>query len=365
MANVITHPTRIQKTRDVLIKIGVVSGVNRPTVEYKAGTNRTELYRIDSSKLAMYEFQGATTSSFQISDDETTYRFVGDSGWTDGVITNSRVQMSVTAYFLKNMSWVGTEEAPTYVNKPGTFDEGSGIVAQFKNNKDLEAWIEIYKLIDGIENGVLVYDVACFAGTLMNYQENYPADGLVECSFDVMSRGEAYMGLADYINPVRTGLPNRVILPSLPKFDDNGTLLRQVQAEVLLGSTTTVIPNSGGLTGVAPAQSNGLVFRYLGGGATPAPLAEVQAGEGLITKPRARIVKVADKSFVPAAVTVDATSASVTVTPVGNLESNTEYYAVVEDGGLLQRVDGAGVASLTGTPKPLPGLKTGIFTTAA
>lgn len=364
MANVITHPTRIQKTRDVLIKIGAVSGVNRPSVEYAAGTNKTEIYRLNSSKLAMYEFQGATTSNFQISDDETTYRFVGDSGWSDGVITNSRVQMSVTAYFLKNMSWVGSEQQPTYVNKPGTFDEGHSIVSQFKNNKDFEAWIEIYKLIDAIEGGTYVYDVAAFAGTLMNYQESYPADGLVECSFDVMSRGEAYMGLTEFINPVRTGLPNRVILPSLPTFDDNGALLRQVKAEVLVGSTTTVIPNSGGLTGVATAQTNGLVFSYEDGAATPGALTNVAAGEGTVTKPRARIVKVADKSFVPAAVTVDATNAQVVVTPSGALESATAYYAVVEDGALQQRVDATGASSLTGEFKPLAGLKTGIFTTA-
>jgi len=364
MANVITHPTRIQKSRDVLIKIGAVSGVNRPSVEYKDGTNKTELYRLNSSKLSMYEFQGATTSNFQISDDETTYRFVGDSGWSDGVITNSRVQMSVTAYFLKNMSWVGSEQQPTYVNKPGTFDEGHSIVSQFKNNKDFEAWIEIYKLIDAIEGGVYVYDVAAFAGTLMNYQESYPADGLVECSFDVMSRGEAYMGLGEFINPVRTGLPNRVILPSLPTFDDGGALLRQVKAEVLVGSTTTVIPNSGGLSGVATAQTNGLVFSYENGAATPAALTNVVAGDGTVTKPRARIVKVADKSFVPAAVTVDATNAQVVVTPSSTLESGAAYYAVVEDGALLQKVDAAGVSSSSGEAKPLAGLKTGIFTTA-
>ncbi len=363
MSNLITHPTRIQKTRDVLIKIGAVSGVNRPTVEYKEGTNRTEIYRINSSKLAMYEFQGATTSNYQISDDETTYRFIGDNGWTDGVITNSRVQMSVTAYFLKNMSWVGSEQQPTYVNKPGTFDEGHGIVSQFKNNKDFEAWIEIYKLIDAIEGGTYVYDVSAFAGSVMNYQESYPADGLVECSFDVMSRGEAYMGLSDYINPVRTGLPNRVILPSLPVCADDGTLLRQVKAEVLVGSTTTVIPNSGGLTGVATTQTDGVVFTYQNGASSPVALTNLVAGDGTVTKPRARIVKVSDKSFVPAAVTVDTTDAQVVVTPSSPLQSGTAYYAVVEDGALLQKVDATGAASSSGVAQPLAGLKTGIFTT--
>ena len=363
MANVITHPTRVLKTRDILIKIGAVSDVNRPSVEYKEGTNRTEIYRINSSKLAMYEFQGATTSNYQISDDETTYRFIGDSGWTDGVITNSRVQMSVTAYFLKNMSWVGSEQQPTYVNKPGTFDEGHGIISQFKNNKDFEAWIEIYKLIDAVDGGSYVYDVSAFAGSVMNYQESYPADGLVECSFDVMSRGEAYMGLTDFISPVRTGLPNRVILPSLPICANDGTILRQVKAEVLVGATTTVVPNSGGLTGVATTQTDGVVFTYQDGAGMPAALTNLVAGEGTVTKPRARIVKVSDKSFVAAAVTVDIADGLVVVTPSAPLELDTAYYAVLEDGALLQKVDATGASSASGTAQPLAGLKSGIFTT--
>lgn len=360
MASVITHPTRIQKTRDVLVRIGAVSDINRPGVTYEAGSDRTSLYRIDNGKLVMHEFQGATTSNFQISDDETTYRLIGDSGWSDGVITNSRVQMSVTAYFLKNLEWAGDPETPTYFSQKGKFDEVQAIVSKFKNNKDFEAWIEIYKLIDTIDNGVSVYDVACFAGVVMNYQENYPADGLVECSFDVMSRGEAYMGLYDAINPIRTGLPNRATAAGLPVIGPTGSVLRQVTATVDVSTVETAIPLVGGLTGVDVGSA--ITFSYKDGSGTA--LANLVAGADTITKPKARLVKAADKTFVSAAVTVDATAGTVVLTPAADLAAATEYWAEVELGAMLQKVDASLVADASGTAAPLIGLKTGSFKTA-
>jgi hypothetical protein len=360
MASVITHPTRIQKTRDVLVRIGAVTDINRPGVTYTAGSDRTELYRIDNGKLAMYEFQGATTSNFQISDDETTYRLIGDSGWSDGVITNSRVQMSVTAYFLKNLEWAGDAEAPTYFSQKGKFDEVQAIVSKFKNNKDFEAWIEIYKLIDTIDGGASVYDVACFAGVVMNYQESYPADGLVECSFDVMSRGEAYMGLYDAINPIRTGLPNKTTAAGLPVIGSTGEVLRQVSASVDVGATATTIPLTGGLTGVA--VSSDVTFSYKDGAGVA--LTNLVAGSDTISKPKARLVKASDKTFVSAAVTVDATTGTITLAPAASLSAASEYWAEVELGAMLQKVDASGASSASGVATPLVGLKTGTFKTA-
>lgn len=359
MASVITHPTRITKTRDVLVRIGAVSDVNRPGVTYAAGSDKTELYRIDNGKLAMYEFQGATTSNFQISDDETTYRLIGDSGWSDGVITSSRVQMSITAYFLKNLEWAGDPESPTYYSQKGKFDEVQAIVSKFKNNKDFEAWIEIYKLIDTIDGGVSVYDVACFAGSVMNYQEQYPADGLVECSFDVMSRGEAYMGLYDAISPVRTGLPNRQLSAGLPVLSTTGTVLRQVTTSVDVGGTATTVPLAGGLTGVAVDTS--VTFAYKDGAGLA--LTNLVAGADTVSKPKARLVKAADKTFVEAAVTVDATAGTIVLTPAVDLSAASEYWAEVELGAMLQTVDASLVASASGTNTPLVGVKTGSFKT--
>lgn len=361
MASVITHPTRIQKTRDVLVRIGAVDGINRPSVNYKAGTDRTELFRIDNGRLAMYEFQGATTSNFQISDDETTYRLIGDAGWTDGVITNSRVQMSVTSYFLKNLEWAGDPESPVYFTQKGKFDEAQSIISKFKNNKDTEAWIEVWKLIDTIDGGVSVYDVACFAGVVMNYQEQYPADGLVECSFDVMSRGEAYLGLYDSIAPIRTGLPNKLTYAGLPTVNATGSVIRKVTAEVTVGATATPVPLTDTLTGVA--LTSDVTFKFQNG--SNAALTNLVAAGDAVSKPKARLVKASDKTFVPAAVTVNATTGQVTLNPSASLEASTAYYAEVEDGTLSQLVDASGAASVSGIAQPLVGLRTGIFTTAA
>lgn len=360
MASVITHPTRIQKTRDVLVRIGAVTDINRPGVTYTTGSDRTELYRIDNGKLAMYEFQGATTSNFQISDDETTYRLIGDAGWSDGVITNSRVQMSVTAYFLKNLDWSGDPEAPTYFSQKGKFDEVQAIISKFKNNKEFEAWIEIYKHIDTIDGGATVYDVACFAGAVMNYQESYPADGLVECSFDVMSRGEAYMGLYDAINPIRTGLPNKSFSTALPAINAAGAAIRQLDATVEVGATATVVPLAGGMTGVNVATD--VIFAYKDGAGVA--LANLVAASDTISKPKARLVNASDKTFVPAAVSVNATTGLITVSPAADLTAATEYWAEVELGAMLQKVDASKLTSATGTPTPLIGLKSGTFKTA-
>ena len=276
------------------------------------------------------------------------------------MITNSRVQMSVTAYFLKNLDWAGDPETPTFFSQKGKFDEVQAIISKFKNNKEFEAWIEIYKLIDTIDGGTTVYDVACFAGAVMNYQESYPADGLVECSFDVMSRGEAYMGLYDAINPIRTGLPNKSVSTGLPVVNATGAVVRQLSASVEVGATATAIPLAGGLTGVSVATD--ITFAYKDGAGTA--LANLVAAGDTISKPKARLVKASDKTFVPAAVTVNATTGLVTLSPAADLSAATEYWAEVELGAMLQKVDANKLTSASGTPAPLIGLKSGTFTTA-
>jgi len=45
-------------------------------------------------------------------------------------------------------------------------------------------------------NGGTTYDLTCFAASVMNYSESYPADNLVEVTFDLMSRGAVGVGRA-------------------------------------------------------------------------------------------------------------------------------------------------------------------------
>ena len=362
MANLITHPTRIVKTRDVLIRIGVVADVNRPTVNYQQGSDRTEIFRVDNQRLVMYEFQGSTQADFGINDTETDYRLIGDSGWRDGVITDSRVQMSITAYILKSLEWTGDPNAPHYFAPKGKLDEVQSIISRFKTNKDTEIWVEIYKLIDPITNGCHAYELSCFAGTMMNFKDAYPADGLVELTMDVMSRGEAYMGLYSAINPLRSGLPNRVTVAPLPSFTETGTPLRQVIPTVSVGAVSTTVPLVGGLTGVAVTSD--VTFTYKDGAATPAILTNLVAAADAVSLPKARIIKKADYTFVPATVTVTPASATVVLNPTADLEADTEYFAEVELGTMLQKVDASLVSSATGVATPLSGVRTGVFRTA-
>lgn len=205
-ANLITHPNALVKSRDVVFKIGAVQGINRPFATYTDAT-KTEIASVSKPGVTMYELQGATTANYQISDDEQNFRFLGDGGWTDAVTVNSRVQASITTYFLRDLNYTGTGTGVVYSLNTADLDEGAQIVRSFSNNKEAEAWIEIYSLI-GEAPGGYAYDLKCFAAYLMNYQENYPADNLIEVSFDAMSRGVAYRG--KFISPtlVATGLPN-------------------------------------------------------------------------------------------------------------------------------------------------------------
>jgi hypothetical protein len=182
---------------------------------------------------------------------------------------------------------------------------------------------------------------------------------------DVMSRGEAYMGLYSAINPLRTGLPNRLTAAPLPLFSETGTVLRQVVPSVTVTSTQTNIPNdtnvSGGITGVNTGTD--VTFTYRDGAATPAALTNLVAASDAVSLPKARLVKKADYTFVPATVTVNAGSGTVVLNPVTDLEAATEYFAEVELGTLLQKVDAAGASSASGTARPLPGLRTSVFKT--
>ena len=51
-------------------------------------------------------------------------------------------------------------------------------------------FVEVYKLIGGSFN----YDATMFSARVMNYSESYPADNLVEVTFDLMSRGTVGAG---------------------------------------------------------------------------------------------------------------------------------------------------------------------------
>lgn len=205
-ANLLTHPSRILKARDTVVRIGQITNPNRPYAVY-SGTSKSVISGVGGAP-TMYVMGGVTQANFQISDDEQTYRLLGDSGWSDSVITNSRVQASITTYFLKDLDVSGTGNNAVFSNGPaGELDEGQAIIAAARNDKTIELWVEIYKLLD-TSGSDYIYDLACFAACIMNYQESYPSDNLTELTFDLMSRGEAYIGKLTTTSQYLTGLPS-------------------------------------------------------------------------------------------------------------------------------------------------------------
>ena len=62
-------------------------------------------------------------------------------------------------------------------------------ITKSRQFQDHEVYVEIFKNL-----GALTFDAVLFCATVSNYQESYPADNLVEVTFDLASRGEIAIG---------------------------------------------------------------------------------------------------------------------------------------------------------------------------
>ena len=62
------------------------------------------------------------------------------------------------------------------------------MIAEARYNKSAEVYVEINKQL-GVSGTTFYYDRVAYVACVMNYNESYPADNLVECTFDLMSRG--------------------------------------------------------------------------------------------------------------------------------------------------------------------------------
>ncbi len=96
------------------------------------------------------------------------------------MIVTSAATASVTSYFQKDVD--GT------VFVPNSFDEAFQVIAESRYNKNAEIYVEINKQL-GVSGTTYYYDRVAYVACVMNYNESYPADNLVECTFDLMSRG--------------------------------------------------------------------------------------------------------------------------------------------------------------------------------
>lgn len=158
--------------------VGALSGATRPVIV--PATNGA-LARPSSGVPTMYYLGGVTNATVSINDAEQEYYLLGNGGFADSVKVTTRAQASITSYFQKDLDGSSIVETG--------YDEAMDIVLRGRSEKDFELYVEVFKF-----NGGTTYDLTCFAATMMNYSESYPADNLVEVTFDLMSRGAVGVG---------------------------------------------------------------------------------------------------------------------------------------------------------------------------
>ena len=186
----IQHPTQIIKSQDTIIKVGALTAPNRPTITTAVAG---ELTMPTGTIPTMYFLGGVTNASVSINDGEQEYYLLGNGGFADSVKVTTRAQASITSYFQKDLDGAGLDVT--------AYDEAMDIVLRGRNDRDFELYTEIYK-----HNGATTYDVTVFVASVMNYSESYPADNLVEVTFDLMSRGPVGVGRATITGPIIPGI---------------------------------------------------------------------------------------------------------------------------------------------------------------
>jgi hypothetical protein len=168
------HPTELVKSQDVIVRVGSILGTARPIITQSGATFSV------SGAPTLYTLQAATTASIAFNDNNTEFYLLGGGGFSDSVITSSAATASVTSYFQKDVD--GT------VFLPDSFDEAFQVIATARYDKNAEVYVEINKQL-GVSGTTYYYDRVAFVSRVMNFNESYPADNLVECTFDLMSRG--------------------------------------------------------------------------------------------------------------------------------------------------------------------------------
>jgi hypothetical protein len=168
------HPTELVKSQDVIIRVGAITGTSRPTITQSGATFTV------SGAPTLFTLQAATTASMAFNDNNTEFYVLGGGGFSDSVVVTAGATASVTSYFQKDVD--GT------VFIPNSFDEAFQIVAASRYDKNAEVYFEVNKQL-GSSGTTFYYDRVAYVGRVMNFNESYPADNLVEVTFDVMSRG--------------------------------------------------------------------------------------------------------------------------------------------------------------------------------
>jgi hypothetical protein len=168
------HPTELVKSQDVIVRVGSISGTSRPVITQSGATFTV------SGAPTLFTLQAATTANVAFNDGNTEFYLLGGGGYADSVIVTSQATASITSYFQKDVD--GT------VFIPNSFDEAFQVIASTRYDKNQEVYVEINKQL-GVSGTTFFYDRVAFTACVMNYAEAYPADNLVEVTFDLASRG--------------------------------------------------------------------------------------------------------------------------------------------------------------------------------
>ena len=169
------HPTELVKSQDVIVRVGAIPLASGRPVITQSGATFTV-----SGAPTLYTLQAATTASVAFNDGNQEFYLLGGGGFADSVIVTSQATASVTSYFQKDVD--GT------VFVPDSFDEAFQVIAASRYDKNHEVYVEINKQL-GASGTTFYYDRVAFCACVMNYNESYPADNLVEVTFDLTSRG--------------------------------------------------------------------------------------------------------------------------------------------------------------------------------
>jgi hypothetical protein len=189
----IQHPTQIIKSQDTIVYVGALTGATRPVI---TPASSGVLTRPSSGVPAnMYFLGGVTNASVSFNDGEQEYYLLGGGGFADSVKVTQRCQASITSYFQKDVDGSTIDET--------AYDEAMNVILRGRTEKDFEVYVEIFKHLGG-----QTYDLTCFAATVMNYNESYPADNLVETTFDLMSRSKYGTGRCTISGAILPTAPN-------------------------------------------------------------------------------------------------------------------------------------------------------------
>lgn len=168
------HPTELVKSQDVIVRVGSIAGTARPVITQSGATFTV------SGAPTLYTLQAATTASIAFNDGNTEFYLLGGGGYSDSVVVTAAATTAVTSYFQKDV------DGTTFL--PNSFDEAFQVIAQGRYDKNHEVYVEVNKEL-GSSGTTFFYDRVAYVARVMNYNESYPADNLVEVTFDLMSRG--------------------------------------------------------------------------------------------------------------------------------------------------------------------------------